>query len=70
MTREHWDAWLDTRVPALGNKTPRQAARTAVGRERLGALLGQFEREAADGPSSGAHLSAIRMALGLTEPPR
>ncbi|MBI2832871.1 MAG: hypothetical protein HYX76_00410 [Acidobacteria bacterium] len=30
--------WLDTRAPALENKTPRQAARTARGRERLDAL--------------------------------
>ena len=61
----------NTRVPALGNKTPCQAARTADGRERLEALLGQFERDAADVPSSvAAHLSAIRAALGLTEPPR
>ena len=34
MLREHWEGWLDTRVPALGNKTPRQAVRTAGGRER------------------------------------
>jgi len=67
MTREQWEGWLDTRVPALGNKTPRQSARTAGGRERLEALLGQFERDAADGPSSlAAHFSAIRAALGLT----
>ena len=71
MTREQWEGWLDTRVPALGNKTPRQAARTAGGRERLEALLGQFDRDAADGPSNGAaHRSAIRAALGLTKPSR
>jgi hypothetical protein len=69
MIREQWQGWLDTRVPALGNKTPRQAARTAGGRERLEALLGQFDRDAADGLSNGsAHLSAIRAALGLTKP--
>jgi len=71
MTREHWKGWLDTRVPALGNKTPRQAARTAGGRERLEALLAGFERDAADGPSSVAgYLTAIRTALGLTKPRR
>jgi hypothetical protein len=69
MTREQWGSWLDTRVPALGNKTPRQAARTAGGRERLEALLGQFERDAADLPSNPPdHLAAIRAALGLTKP--
>ena len=67
MMREHWEAWLDTRVPALGNKTPRQAARTPSGRERLEALLAGFERDAANEPSNvAAHLTTIRTALGLT----
>jgi hypothetical protein len=44
MVRQHWEDWLDTRVPALGNKTPRQAARTAGGRERVEALLAEFDR--------------------------
>ncbi len=71
MIREQWEGWLDTRVPALGNKTPRQAARTAGGRERLEALLGAFDRDAAEGPASVAtQLSEIRTALGLTQPPR
>lgn len=62
-----WAAWLDTRVPALGNKTPRQAARTDRGRERLEALLAEFDRHAEDGPSSiAAHLAAIRGELALT----
>jgi len=69
VSRAHWEGWLDTRVPALGNKTPRQAARTAQGRERLEALLAGFDRDAADGPSSMArHLAAIRAALALTKP--
>ena len=71
MLRQHWTGWLDTRVPALGNKTPRQAARTAGGRERLEALLAEFERYAAGGPASiaAAHLTEIRGALGLTKAP-
>jgi SEC-C motif-containing protein len=70
MIREQWEAWLDTRVPALGNKTPRQAARSAPGRERLEALLAEFDREAADGPSSvTVHLAAIRDVLALMKPP-
>jgi hypothetical protein len=69
MRRQQWAAWPDTRVPALGNKTPRQATRTPVGRERLEALLAQFERDAVDGPSSTAtHLASIRSRLGLTKP--
>lgn len=41
----HWESWLDTRVPALGNRTPRQAARTPEGRERLDALLAEFRMD-------------------------
>jgi hypothetical protein len=70
MYRRHWTAWLDTRVPALGNKTPRQAARTARGRERLEALLAEFDRRDADQHSGNApHLAAIRDALALTKTP-
>jgi hypothetical protein len=66
MTRHEWNEWVDTRVPALGNKTPRQASRTAAGREKLEALLSEFARYAADGPSDDArHIATIRATLGL-----
>lgn len=69
MLRRQWADWLDTRVPALGNKTPRQAARTAGGRERLEALLGEFARDAAHGRLGIAtHLASIRSALALNKP--
>jgi hypothetical protein len=42
LARKHWDAWLDTKVPALGNRTPRQAAKSASGRERLEALFASY----------------------------
>ncbi len=43
---------------------------TYDGRERLEALLAEFDREAADGPSSvTVHLAAIRDVLALTKPP-
>jgi hypothetical protein len=68
MIRRHWQEWLDARVPALGNKTTRQAARTPGGRERLEALLAEFERDAERQPSVAAHLAAIRDKLGLPKP--
>ena len=69
MARRHWRAWLDMRVPALANKTPRQAARTPGGRERLEALLAQFERDVDDSPMArAAHFADIREQLGLTKP--
>jgi hypothetical protein len=41
----HYDHWLNDRIPALGNKTPRQAVKTPEGRELVEALLVQFERD-------------------------
>jgi hypothetical protein len=63
--RKHWDAWIDTQVPALGNRTPRQAAKTARGRERLEALLSDFERSAERGPSRPPDIGELRKRLGL-----
>jgi hypothetical protein len=34
-SEQHWETWLDTPLPALGTLTPRQAAHTSAGRERL-----------------------------------
>ena len=66
MTRRHWMAWLDERVPALANKTPRQAARTAKGRERLLALLGGFDQRAeSESAATREALHEVRRQLGI-----
>jgi hypothetical protein len=39
----HWQSWFDEKIPALGNKTPRQAAKTKDGQERLEALFSHYE---------------------------
>lgn len=64
----HWEGWYNERVPALKNKTPLQAARTKAGRERLEALLVDFERknEEALDPLLRVDLDAMRKRLGLT----
>jgi hypothetical protein len=68
LVRRHWEEWLDTRVPALGDRTPRQAARSAGGRERLEALLAEFARDAESGRRGAApHVALIRERLGLTK---
>ena len=57
---------FNTKVPALGNRTPRQAAKTARGRERLAALLADFARMAERSPSRGRpDVGALRRRLGL-----
>jgi hypothetical protein len=44
MLTEHYATWPDTPLPALNGKTPRAAMRTREGRERVEALLAEFER--------------------------
>jgi hypothetical protein len=67
MGERHWDAWLDTRLPALGNRTPRQAARTSEGRERLEALLAEFKWAAErERNAMSPNVPALRARLGLT----
>ena len=66
LMQRHWDAWIDTKVPALGNRTPRQAAKTPKGRERLEALLSDFARSAEQRSSSfEPDLGDLRRRLGL-----
>ena len=43
---QHWQDWLDIRIPALANKTLREETRTKEGRERLEALLLIYEQSA------------------------
>lgn len=44
MAKKHWEAWFDSPIPALNDKTPREASKTKTGRERLEALLLLYER--------------------------
>ncbi len=41
---DHWHGWIDEKLPALGGKTPRQAARTEDGREAIEAILLEARR--------------------------
>jgi SEC-C motif/Protein of unknown function (DUF2384) len=63
----HWEEWYNEPVPALNNKTPLEAARTKAGRERLEALLVEFERrnEEVSQPHLRVDINAIREKLGL-----
>jgi hypothetical protein len=66
LARKHWDAWLDTKVPALGNRTPRQAAKTASGRERLEALLVDYSQKSASGRNAfEPDIGTLKRRLGL-----
>ncbi len=65
LVEKHWEAWIDTKVPALGNRTPRQAAKTARGRERLEALLSGLDRSGERMSIVQPDLAALRRRLGL-----
>jgi hypothetical protein len=66
MRREHWEHWLDMKVPALAGVTPREAARDPRSRERLEALLLEFEWRNARGESPmSPDVDALRRELGI-----
>ncbi len=65
MATQHWQAWLDTPLPVLNNKTPREAAKSISGKERLEALLWQFEQQSATPQPFSPDVDALRETLGL-----
>jgi len=65
MSEQHWQAWLDSSIPALKDQTPREAVKTVTGRERLEALLWQFEVQSESLQSFRPDIKALRQELGL-----
>ncbi len=65
MAAQHWEAWRDTALPALKGETPREAAKTASGRERLDALFMQFEQHNESPQPFSPDIPALRRALGM-----
>ncbi len=71
MSQQHWAQWLDDSLPALRGKTPREAARTPEGRERLEALFDEFAYRDEQLSQAGtmndfkAPIGALRKELGL-----
>lgn len=65
--RRHFSTWPETKLPALGNKTPLQAVKTRDGREMVEALLLEIERRGklATPPLDPAIIAELRERLGL-----
>jgi hypothetical protein len=61
--------WADETVPALGNQTPREAAKTASGRTQVAHLLNDFEthQRRAPNPQHTFDYNKLRRELGLEE---
>jgi hypothetical protein len=68
----HWQNWVDMKIPALGQLTPRQAVKTPDGRESVEALLLDAEMHlAADEhmrDAGAAAIAGVRRRLGLDKP--
>jgi hypothetical protein len=66
--RSHYRSWVDQRLPALGNRTPRKAVRDPDGREAVEALVAQIERDTARmNPGLDLEfLRELRATLGLS----
>jgi len=60
-----WEAWVDEEVPALDGLTPREAVRDADGREKVEALLTQFERDERRADGDAYDFDRLRRMLGL-----
>jgi hypothetical protein len=68
MAKSYWKNWFSESIPALDNKTPRQSAKTKGGRERLEALLLEYERNDMDKDSNDpfrADIDYLRNELGI-----
>jgi hypothetical protein len=67
----HWDGWIDQKIPALGGKTPREAAKSADGREAVEALLNDAERDRGKDPfmveANRKGANRVRQLLGLNK---
>lgn len=65
---QHYADWIDQRIPALGNKTPRAAARSKAGRLEVDLLLKECENLEACLPAGQRFdFGRIRQELGLEE---
>jgi hypothetical protein len=66
MKERHYAQWLNDAIPALGGRTPREAARTKSGREQLTLILDEIEITESNFPE-GARFDVVKLrrALGL-----
>lgn len=65
MGAEHWRTWPDIPLPALRGQTPRQAAATPAGRERLDVLFLEFAAHDGTPGAMRPDIAALRRELGM-----
>lgn len=68
MLQAHWDNWLMLPIPALGGKSPIDAAKSKLGREKLDSLLTSYEITSESEPMLGQtddFFKNLRAKLGI-----
>jgi len=66
--QRYYATWPDQVIPALGDKTPRQAVRSRRGREDLALLLKEIENHEAHQPAASRFdVNVLRRELGIEE---
>lgn len=67
---QHWEKWFDLAIPALGNKTPREASKSKKGREAIETLLKDYEladQSRKKNDPFKADIDYLKSKLGLTK---
>ncbi len=61
--------WVDQKVPALGGKTPREAVRTEIGKQRVAELINEWENLELRASKVQFHFdfNDLRIVLGLSK---
>ncbi len=65
---DYYAKWLDTKLPVLGGKTPRQAVKNAAGKRKVAEILKQIENMEAHKRKEGGYafdVSILRAELGV-----
>jgi hypothetical protein len=70
LEKHYFEKWPREKVPALGNLTPLQAAKTEKGREKLTALLDYYDRMQEGEPSTQPRIDINRLRRMLGLPPK
>jgi hypothetical protein len=64
LRRRHYEGWADEPIPALGGRTPREAARSTAGREAVDTLLKEMENHE-QRAAGGFDFTVLRRELRL-----
>ena len=67
---QHWQNWIYDKLPALNNKTPAEMVKDKIGREKVKALLEDFELREKNAPphlKQMKYIKQVKKRLGLSD---